>query len=139
VRKMIFQLIKYLYLRVSVLVMPSTDSLKNGDCYVVGQSQLLSVLRDVIPSSFNDGIASSLNDAIIEETKKIRKPQKEQLPFTDSEVKAMKLPQLKYEVQTRKLRVVGTGKGGAAKKVNYRDALLGRQTIGKVIRPLDQQ
>ncbi len=117
--------------------MEPIDSLKNKDCYAVRQSQLISILRNAIASSLNDAITSSLDDTMNDALKNIISQKNP--PFTEFECRRMKLPQLKYEVQIRKLRIVGTGKGGAAKKIDYINALLGRQIVGKVVRSLDHE
>ena len=90
--------------------------------YSVTQNQLISTLQSTIVSTFND------------ELKNIKMEQNELYPFTDSECRKMKLPQLKYEANIRGLMVVGTGTGGAAKKIDYINALLGRQATRKIVR-----
>ncbi len=102
------------------------DSLSSNDRYSVTRGQLISILQSTIVSTFNDELKN------IEE---INKPP----PFTEYQCRQMKLPQLKYEVHTRSLMVVGTGQGGAAKKIDYIDALLGRQKTRKVVRSLGKK
>ena len=99
------------------------DSLSSNDCYSVTREQLISILQSTIVSTFNGELKN------IEE---INKPP----PFTEYQCRKMKLPQLKYEVNTRGLMVVGTGQGGASKKIDYINALLGRQQPRKVARSL---
>ncbi len=93
----------------------------SSDCYDVTRDQLISILQSTIKSTFND------------ELKNVKMTQNKP-PFTEIECRSMKLPRLKYEVHTRGMMVVGTGKGGAAKKKNYVEALMGRQTTRKVVR-----
>jgi hypothetical protein len=94
--------------------------------YSVTQSRLFSILQIVIVDVFDD------------ELKNIKEINK--LPLlTETQCRQMKLPQLKYEVHIRGLMVVGTGQGGAAKKIDYIDALLGRQKPRKVIRSLGKK
>ncbi len=98
------------------------DSLSDKNCYAVTRGQLISILQSTIISTFND------------EMKNVIFLTQNEPPFTELECRAMKLPRLKYEVHTRGLMVVGTGKGGAAKKKNYVEALMGRQKTRKVVR-----
>ena len=94
--------------------------------YSVTRGQLFSILQSVIVDVFDD------------ELKNIEKVNK--LPLlTEIQCRQMKLPRLKYEVHIRGLMVVGTGQGGAAKKIDYIDALLGRQKPRKVIRSLGKK
>jgi len=97
--------------------------------YVFGvtQTQLSSIFNDSLRIAFNN------------ELKRINPPQQRPPSFSEFECRKMKLPRLKYEVQLRRLNVVGTGKGGAPKKLDYMNALLGRQTVGKVVRSLNQR
>ncbi len=97
------------------------NSLSDKDCYDVTRDQLISILQSTIISAFND----ELNNVKVTQNKP---------PFTEFECRVMKLPRLKYEVNTRGLIVVGTGKGGAAKKKNYVEALMGRQKTRKMVR-----
>ena len=94
------------------------------DCYSVTQSQLILALQNTIMLSFND------------ELENVKADQNKLPSFTDSQCRKMKLPQLKYEVQNRGLMVVGTGTGGASKKIDYINALLGRQASRKVVRSI---
>ena len=88
--------------------------------FSVTQEQLISVLE------------KNIKAVIAAEIKCAGKPFEP--PFTEYECRKMNLPRLKYEVATRGLVTVGSGKGGAVKKIDYIDALLGRQKPRIVVR-----
>lgn len=98
--------------------------------YSLTQEQWLTLIENVVVKVLEDEL-NSIPTEPFEEQKPFEPP------FTERECRNMKLPQLKYEVGKRELGVVGTGKGGAAKKIDYIDALLGRQKPKKIIRSLD--
>jgi len=97
-----------------------------GKVYSVTQGRLFFMLQSVIVDAFDDELKN------IEEKNKLP-------PLSEAQCRQMKLPRLRYEVQIRELMVVGTGQGGAAKKIDYIDALLGRQKPKKVSRPLGKK
>jgi hypothetical protein len=107
-----------------------TNSTKFSKGYSLTQEQWLTLIENVVIKVFEDEL-NSISTESVEEQEPFEPP------FTERECRNMKLPQLKYEVSKRELTVVGTGKGGAAKKIDYIDALLGRQKPKKMIRSLD--
>ena len=95
----------------------------SSESYSLSQGQLISALENTITTVF------------INELKYMKTPIEP--PCNNHEYRKMKLPQLKHEVNTKGIMVVGTGRGGAAKKIDYIDALLGRQKPMRVVRTLD--
>jgi len=98
-----------------------TDS--SSESYSLTRDQLISILKGATTEVFDN------------EVKYVRASFEP--PFPEHECRKMKLPQLKCEVNIRGLMVVGTGKGGATKKIDYINALLGKQKPRKLVRTLD--
>jgi hypothetical protein len=95
----------------------------SSESYSLTQEQLISILGNATTDVF---------DNELKYVRALFEP-----PFPEHECRKMKLPQLKYEVNIRGLMVVGTGKGGASKKIEYINALLGKQKPRKMVRTLD--
>lgn len=105
--------------------------------YSMTQSQLESVLENTLQRVFVAKFNDELKNVKANVKANVKVDQDDKLPsFTESQCRKMKLPQLKYEVHIRKLMVVGTGTGGASKKIDYINALLGRQMPRTIVRSI---